>query len=538
MTTEFFQITLPAPLSIPNKNNVISIESKRGLVFLGANGSGKTRLGSWLELQSQHKNKVHRISAQKSLMMPSVSVSMSVDEAETNLIYGYKDGRFERKISHRWGSNPNTHLLNDFENLLSYLFSEENDKSIKYRQIAKHAGSWIAPPETKLDIIKRIWEQVYPHRKLIIGGGKVETAVSENPDAFYNAAEMSDGERVVFYLIGQALSAPKEGILIIDEPELHLNKSIQSTLWDKIEAERQDCLFVYLTHDLDFAASRIDATKVCLRSFDGQTWDWYVIPQEAEIPEEVLFEIAGSRKPVIFIEGERNGLDYFVYPKLYPDFTIIPVGSCESVIHATNSFSSLKHLHRLSSYGIVDRDFRDAAEIAYLESIGISVLNFSELENLFLTEDVLHFVAEKLHKEDFLEIFRQVKALVFREMDKGKERLISSITGLKVERKLKYFDANVLGEQNLKSSLDTLINGIDVTLLYQETRTKIDKILIDENYDEAIKIYNNKGLVYQISSLFGFKSDELIDYIKRIISSKEGEPLISIMINKAPQIKP
>jgi Protein of unknown function (DUF4435)/AAA domain, putative AbiEii toxin, Type IV TA system len=536
MTAKSFYLTLPAPLSPPT--NISKVESKGSIVILGANGSGKTRLGSWLEFQSEHKNKVHRISAQKSLSMPSVSVSMSVDEAEAYLIYGYKERDLNYKIGHRWGSNPNTFLLNDYERLLAYLFSEENDKSIRYRQEAKQVGSWITPPETKLDIIKRIWEQVLPHRKLLIGGGKIETALSGNPNAIYNAAEMSDGERVIFYLIGQALSALKDGILVIDEPELHLHKSIQSTLWDNIEAERPDCLFVYLTHDLDFAASRITATKVCLRGFDGQMWDWYVVPEDAELPEEILLEIAGSRKSVIFVEGDRSSLDYFLYPKLYPNFTIIPAGGCESVIHATKSFSSLKHLHRLSSFAIVDRDFRDAAEITYLESLGVYVLNFSELENLLLTEDVLRFVAEKLHKEDFLELFQQVKAVVLKDMDRNKERLISSITALTIERKLRYFDANVVGEENLKSSLDNLASGIDVSALYQETRIKIEEILKAEDYDGAIRIYNNKGLVYQISSIFGFKSNELIDYIQRLITSKEGDRLISILQGKIPQIKP
>ena len=328
-----FKLTLPASELEPT--STVTVESKGSMVILGTNGSGKTRLGSWLDLQSEHAQTVHRISAQKSLTMPSVSVSMSVDEAEANLIYGYKEGNIGHKIGHRWGSHPNTFLLNDFEGLLAYLFSEENDKSTRYRQTAKETGNWFVPPETRLDIIRRIWEQVLPHRRLLIGGGKIETAVSERPDIIYSAAEMSDGERVIFYLIGQALSAPKDGILIIDEPELHLHKSVQSTLWDKIEAERPDCLFVYLTHDLDFAASRINATKVCLRSFDGQTWDWYLVPDNSEIPEDILLEIVGSRKPVIFIEGDRSSLDYFFYPKLYPGFTVIPAGGCDGVIHAT-----------------------------------------------------------------------------------------------------------------------------------------------------------------------------------------------------------
>jgi hypothetical protein len=167
MTT--FDLQLPAPQKpLPE---AITIQIKGSAVILGANGSGKTRLGSWLEMESGQKDKVHRISAQKSLTMPVVSFSTSVDAARADLIYGHREGTFNYKIGSRWGGNPNTFLLNDFEKLLAYLFSDENDTSTKYRQSAKQSTERIAPPETKLDIIQRIWEHVLPHRKLLIGGG-------------------------------------------------------------------------------------------------------------------------------------------------------------------------------------------------------------------------------------------------------------------------------------------------------------------------------------------------------------------------------
>ena len=67
---------------------------------------------------------------------------------------------------------------------------------------------------------------------------------------------MSDGERAIFYLIGQTLLADENILLIIDEPELHVHRSIMSKLWDELEAIRADCALVFITHDLEFAASR------------------------------------------------------------------------------------------------------------------------------------------------------------------------------------------------------------------------------------------------------------------------------------------
>lgn len=72
---------------------------------------------------------------------------------------------------------------------------------------------------------------------------------------------MSDGERVALYLMSQAMVAPINSIIIMDEPELHLHKSIMTLLWESIEKERQDCLFIYITHDTQFAANHTNSEK-------------------------------------------------------------------------------------------------------------------------------------------------------------------------------------------------------------------------------------------------------------------------------------
>ena len=237
-------------------------------------------------------------------------------------------------------------------------------------------------PETKLDIVKSIWERTLPHRELIISGGKVETPVKSDPSKIYNAAEMSDGERVIFYLIGQCLAAPTDGVIIIDKPELHLHRSIQARLWDEVESQRQDCMFVYLTHDLDFAVSRLNAKKIWLKSYDGSAWDWDLVPESEYVPEEVMLSILGSRKPVIFTEGDRSSWDYFIFSHLYPGFTVTPTGNCEVVIHATCSFNALKHMHNVHAFGIIDRDYRNDDQVAHLKTLGVHTLAISEIENL------------------------------------------------------------------------------------------------------------------------------------------------------------
>jgi Protein of unknown function (DUF4435)/AAA domain, putative AbiEii toxin, Type IV TA system len=521
---------LPPSISLPEQG-FTEIQATSSIVVVGANGSGKTRFGSWIDLESPQKNLVHRVGAQKSLSIPEYCSTTTIDAAENTLLYGYyqrdlaSDQMQQYKIGHRWQSKPSTFLQSDYDKLLTYLFTEEFEKSTKYRQQARATEQQETPPETRLDVIKRIWELVLPHRELIVGAGKIE-ARSRYGGTSYHSSEMSDGERVIFYLIGQCLAVKKDGIIVIDEPELHLHKALQGRLWDSVEAERPDCLFIYLTHDLDFAVSRVSSKKIWLKSYENNHWDWHLIPESEDIPERLLLEILGSRKPILFVEGDRNSLDFFVFSHMFKDFTVTPCGGAPAVIHSTRSFSNLKHLHSLECKGIIDRDFRSDEQINNLRSLEIFCLTVSEIENLFLSEEVLKAVALSLHREDVDSIIEQAKTLVISHMDREKERLISAVAAARIEDKFSQFNAKALGEIELGNALENMLSEINVTSLYAETSHSINTILTNQDYSAALRLYNNKGLLPQVSGLFGFKAHELTEHIKRLVSSKSNRVIM------------
>jgi hypothetical protein len=528
-----FEIELPRSLSETQQTNIISTIGS--LVCIGANGSGKSRLGTWIEFRSGNERIAHRIAAQKSLRMPESSRSSTLEDATVSLFYG--NNRVDKdKRAHRWGKKPVTHLLDDYQPLMTYLFTEHSEQSILYRNEALKRKTWIEPIETSLDRVKRIWENVLPHRELTISNGRIETNIKHSLSSRYNGAEMSDGERVIFYLIGQSLAAPKNGIIIIDEPELHLHKSIQSKLWDEIESERPDCLFVYLTHDLEFAGSRVNANKIWLKGFDGKNWDWYEIPNIEHISEEVLYTILGSRKPVLFTEGKEGSLDQFIFRHLYPEFTIIPLGSCAAVIQATKSFQSIRNVHNLDCRGIIDRDHRSQEQIQSLYVDNIFPLNVSEIENVLLAEEALRFYAGNLLRSDVDLIVENVKKLVFSELSREKEKLISSICHIKIGSILQSYNKRACGKSNIQSAIQTLYTKIDTELLYDEIQQEVDDILINKKYLEALKVYNNKGLLKQIGPFYGMKSSEFLPYIQRLLAAKAGKEIWAELKKYTPDI--
>src|SRR5258708_26384947 len=194
----------------------------------------------------------------------------------------------------RWGNREAIALLNDFDFLIQALFAEQSNKALKTHQRAR-AGDHTPPEPTKFERLVGIWDRLLPHRQLEISGDNIHVLVAGS-DARYSASDMSDGERAIFYMIGQTLGAEAESVLIFDEPELHVHRSIMSKLWDELEAARQDCAFVFITHDLEFAASRV-GQKFIIRDYDPKpTWTIETVPDQPGFSEEVTTLILGSRR--------------------------------------------------------------------------------------------------------------------------------------------------------------------------------------------------------------------------------------------------
>ena len=195
-------------------------------------------------------------------------------------------------------------------------------------------------------------------------------------------------------------------------------------------------MFVYLTHDLDFAATRIDSTKICLNGFDGSQFDWDQVPKKEGIPESVLLEVIGSRSPVLFVEGTDGSHDIQIYQHVYPDFTVKPVGSYSNVVEAVKVFNSLNSFHRFKAFGIIDRDYRDDQHLKKYEKYGVYATPAAEVENLLLHESITKIMADKLHMRNSDEIVNEIQSWVISQFDKFKKQYALEATIYSINIKL------------------------------------------------------------------------------------------------------
>jgi ATPase subunit of ABC transporter with duplicated ATPase domains len=75
----------------------LTLSSGSSAVFVGANGSGKSRLGSYLELKTQHTDKTHRVGAQRALQIPSHIPMADPTKAQHALRYGHDTSKNKEK---------------------------------------------------------------------------------------------------------------------------------------------------------------------------------------------------------------------------------------------------------------------------------------------------------------------------------------------------------------------------------------------------------------------------------------------------------
>lgn len=227
---------------IPPATDPIEIQDVHSVVIIGANGSGKSRLGAWIDNLTSDSVVVHRVSAQRALTIEEYVQPRPLEQATRILLIGseHPTHNYRQKLSTRWQNNPIGHLLNDFDVALSWLFAEHSKSAIDYRERCKSTQGTIPQiDESKLEAALRIWQEVMPQRTLFVRDNKV-TAQAEGSEP-YAGKQMSDGERVTLYLIAQCLASPANAIVVIDEPELHLHQAIQARLWIKLRRPQGLC---------------------------------------------------------------------------------------------------------------------------------------------------------------------------------------------------------------------------------------------------------------------------------------------------------
>lgn len=372
----------------------IQLEPGQTLFVLGPNGSGKSSLIQ--KIKTTFGTSARRISAHRQTWFESGVTSLSAsDKKNTSThISNYDSSPVSRYKDAYGGSRPNVALFDllDSENLRARRIAAAVDAGD-----LPQAESLSKSPSPRATINELLRLSNLPITISLQSGDEV--TASRAGSSAYNVAQLSDGERNALLIAAEVLTVPAGTLLLIDEPERHLHRSIISPLLTNLFQKRADCAFVVSTHDFELCTDNPDAHALLMRdcAYAGEVvaaWDADYVPIQQALDEAVRTSIIGARRKVIFVEGMPDqSLDRSLYALIFPNTTVVASSSCRDVEHAVAGIRNSNDIHWLKAWGIVDNDHRTADDIKKLRENGVHALDFFSVESIYFHPEIQHRVA-------------------------------------------------------------------------------------------------------------------------------------------------
>ena len=339
----------------------------------------------------------------------------------------------------------------------------------------------------------------------------------------YSINDASDGEKNIAYLIMATLLAPDDSFVFIDEPERHLNGALMRNLFDKLEAERSDLRFVYLTHNIDFVESRKNVALIYLEKSEAyKKWKFKKIDDYSDISLDVILGIEGTKKDIIFCEGTRGSIDCKVLECLFPEYEIQPLSSCEQVKLNTRGINGKEPLFRRKAFGLVDEDYMQRAEIDSLKNDHVFSIGYNEWENFIIRSEILEYInTSHLNKDLTL-----VKSEVIKHIKKaGKTAILSDFITKRYTKML--YATKLTYSKTLETQLDS-INNKNKSDLMDEVQKLSDKIDSLTDYDKLVSIVPAKMLLKMVAQGIGLATDD--DYVDLLVKHLKQDSAFNTVV--------
>lgn len=385
----------------------------------------------------------------------------------------------------------------------------------------KNLMTVLSSPEEKARFLalKETWEEVFTGNRIRIENGKIRITNRSGKDSIGLRA-LSRGEKAALYYIAATLMAPEGGLILVDSPTLFLHPTVAGTLWDRIERLRADCRFVYDTYDANFAAGQAKRIPLWIKDYNAADHSWdYQMLTDGEIPDDLFLEMMGSRRPILFTEGDTShSIDMRLYSVVFPEFTVKPLGSCDKVIESTRTMQSLKTMHRIESFGLVDRDRRSEAEVEYLRAKNILVPEVAEIENIFLSSGVVGIMAEIRHRNP-VKIIKTVRREVMHNFEQMLESQALQHTRHRMKRDVeRKIDARFTCITALELHIKSLIKKLKPRETYDRILAEFRRMARGGDFEGVLRVFNHKPLLTGSAApkLLGFSGSD--DYITGVIS--------------------
>ncbi len=479
------------PLNIPTSNGVplqLSISSGDVLYILGANGVGKSSLMHWF--YTHFSDNARRILAHRQTWMQSNTVDLSPQnkrDHEQNV------RRTDLQSTSRWmdsysSSRPSISIydLIDAQNVRARAIADavdaENDSLVME----------LKKKDAPIKIINKL---------LRLSNLPIEISVVENEQVMarkngsspYSIAELSDGERNAILIASDVLTAKKNSVILIDEPERHLHRAIISPLLTHLFASRADCSFIVSTHEVmlpvDNPRSKTFLVRGC--NYNGSSvtsWDADLVPPDTNIDESLKRDILGNRRKLLFIEGTEDSLDKALYSLIFPEISVIAKGTCGDVEEAVYGIRNAGDFHWVHAFGIVDGDGRTSEDVERLKGKGVYALSVFSVESIYYHPEIQRRTAERLAavtRQDASSKIDQAKTAALAAIRPHSQRLSGRIAEKVVREQI----FNCLPKKGQIDARSPIIASVDVPNIVSQELTRLQTYLAQGDLGEIMNRY-------------------------------------------------
>ena len=355
------------------------------------------------------------------------------------------------------------------------------------RKVLKEkAGTYSSEEEnTLIDTLKQLFEDFFPGKEFLgpvaneVGG--IDFPVKLLNGKTHDINDLSSGEKEVLYgYLRLRYSAPRNSIIMLDEPELHLNPRLITGLprfYKQNLGEILNNQLWLVTHSDEFLRQAVGEYGYQVYHMQASGTLSYSINQIKIVDanddlEKAVIDLVGDlaayspSKKVILLEGENSEFDKTLITRLFPDVSekvnLVSVGSKNKVHKLHELLEKATGSVRSQFYSIVDRD-TDEATASDHPATALQ-WNVYHIENYLLNPKFLKEAVDQLtlgHKNPSIQ---EVKDSLVRCASE-------SVNSLVVHGVTRFVWNNAFGDRNLridpnssdpaKDIFDALVTNVD-----------------------------------------------------------------------------